>query len=76
MTPILAIRIVAGVIAAVASLRLGTGIYVWRVTEALERPTYEVVAKLADGVEIRRYEPYLIAETVVDKGVGFREPTR
>ena len=74
--PILAIRIIAGVIAAVASLRLGTGIYFWRVTEALERPTYTVVEKLSNGVEIRRYEPYLIAETIVDQGVGFREPTR
>lgn len=77
MAPIIfALRIVAGVIAAAASLRFGAGVYFWRVTEALERPIYTVVAKLSDGVEIRRYEPYLIAETVVQQGEGFREPTR
>ena len=72
----LAARIVVGVIAALGTLRFGTGIYFWRVTEALERPSYKVISKLggADGVEIRRYEPYLIAETIVD-GFGFREPT-
>lgn len=71
----LAARIIIGVAAAIGSLRYGTGIYAWRVTEALERPSYRVISKLEDGVEIRRYEPYLIAETIVD-GVGFREPTR
>jgi hypothetical protein len=71
----IAARIVVGLIAALGSLRFGTGIYFWRVTEALERPTYTVIEKLSDGVELRQYEPYLIAETIVD-GVGFREPTR
>lgn len=70
----IAARIVVGVIGALASLRYGTGLYAWKVTEKLERPQYTVVEKLGDGVEIRRYEPYLIAETVVD-GAGFREPT-
>ena len=75
----LAARIVVGALAAIGTLRLGTGIYFWRVTEALERPSYTVISELSgDGgggkVEVRRYEPYLIAETIVD-GVGFREPT-
>jgi SOUL heme-binding protein len=74
MIPALAARIAFGVVAALGTLRFGTGIYFWRVTEALERPTYTVIAKLDSGVELRRYAPYLIAETVVD-GVGFREPT-
>lgn len=68
------VRFVAGGIAVLASLRYGTGLYAWRETEKLERPSYEVIAKLPDGIEIRRYEPYMIAETTVD-GVGFREPT-
>lgn len=70
----LAARIIVGVIAAIGSLRVGTGLYAWKVTEGLERPSYKVVEKLSDGVEIRYYEPYLIAETIVD-GTGFREPT-
>lgn len=70
----LLVRFVAGGIAVLASLRYGTGLYAWRETEKLERPSYEVIAKLPDGIEIRRYEPYMIAETTVD-GVGFREPT-
>lgn len=69
-------RIAVAVIAALGTLRLGAGVYFWRVTEALERPSYQVLALLKDGVEIRRYESYLIAETTVQDGVGFREPTR
>jgi SOUL heme-binding protein len=74
MIPALVARIAVGIVAALGTLRFGTGIYFWRVTEALERPVYTVIEKLDDGVELRRYEPYLIAETIVD-GVGFREPT-
>ncbi|CAB9514966.1 SOUL heme-binding protein [Seminavis robusta] len=74
MIPALAARITVGIFAALGTLRFGTGIYFWRVTEALERPTYTVVEKLDNGVEIRQYEPYLIAETTVD-GVGFKKPT-
>lgn len=70
----LAAKIVVGIIASLGTFRLGAGVYFWRVTEALERPAYTVIAKLSDGVEIRQYEPYLIAETIVD-GVGFRKPT-
>lgn len=69
-----AVRIAVGVIAALTSLRAGTGLYAYRVTEQLERPSYQVIERLTDGVEIRRYESYLIAETTVD-GTGFREPT-
>ena len=74
MIPALAVRVAVGIFAALGTLRFGTGIYFWRVTEALERPTYTVIEKLDNGVEIRRYDPYLIAETIVD-GVGFKEPT-
>jgi hypothetical protein len=67
-------KLIIGGFAVLTSVRYGTGIYVWRETEKLEQPSYTVIQKLSDGVELRRYEPYLIAETTVD-GVGFREPT-
>lgn len=61
-------------VAAFVALRYSAGIYAWRQAELLERPSYDVIQKLSNGVEVRRYEPYLIAETTVD-GQGFREPT-
>lgn len=67
-------RLVIGGVAVLTSVRYGAGLYFWRQTEALERPSYTVIKKLSDGVELRRYEPYLIAETTVN-GAGFREPT-
>jgi len=67
-------RVVIGGFTVLASLRYGTGLYFWRVTEKLERPSYEVIKKLPGKVEIRRYESYLIAETTIPK-IGFREST-
>jgi len=67
-------RVIIGGVAVLTSVRYGAGLYFWRVAEKLERPSYFVIDSLADGVELRRYEPYLIAETTVD-GVGFREST-
>jgi len=66
-------RVVVGAVAVFTSLRYGTGVYFWREAEKLERPTYAVIENLADGVELRRYDSYLIAETEVD-GCGFRGP--
>jgi hypothetical protein len=65
---------IVGIVGVLTTLRLGAGVYVWRVTENLERPVYTVIGRLSDGVELRRYDPYLIAETIVD-GTGFRKPT-
>ena len=68
------IKLLASTVAVLSTVRLGAGIYFYRQTELLERPSYTVLQVLSDGVELRHYEPYLIAETEVD-GVGFREPT-
>lgn len=77
MVALLAVgKALIGVVSVLGSIRYGTGIYFWRITEKLEKPEYEVIQKLSDGVEIRRYKPYLIAETTVENGYGFREPTR
>uniref|UniRef100_A0A7S4KD62 SOUL heme-binding protein n=1 Tax=Odontella aurita TaxID=265563 RepID=A0A7S4KD62_9STRA len=67
-------RVLFGAIAVLGALRYGTGVWAWRETNRLEKPIYTVVRRLADGVEIRKYEPYLIAETTVPKE-GFREST-
>merc|ERR1719491_1814673 len=67
-------KLIIGGLAVFTSIRYGTGVYVYRVTEKLERPSYTVLQDLTDGVELRRYEPYIIAETTID-GVGFKEPT-
>lgn len=60
---------------AFVTLRLGAGLVAWRAANNLEKPTYSVVKRLplaatAGGrgiVEVRKYEPYLIAETTVDE---------
>jgi len=48
------------------SARYAGGVYAYLEAEKCERPTYTVVQKLTDGVEIRQYEPYMIAETTAD----------
>lgn len=63
--PTLVWRVVAMAISVLAFLRVGVGVAAWRAAEGLERPTYEVLRKLGRGVEIRRYQPFLIAETEV-----------
>ncbi|KAG7370740.1 SOUL heme-binding domain containing protein [Nitzschia inconspicua] len=65
-------KVLIGGAALLTSVRYAGGFYAYLETEKLERPTYEVIARLADGVEIRRYEPYIIAETEVDAS-GFEE---
>lgn len=68
-------KIILGGIALIATLRYSAGIYAWRQTELLERPKYQVLQTLSNGVELRRYEPYLIAETTISGQSGFRQPT-
>ena len=67
--------------AAFVTLRLGAGLAAWRAANNLEKPSYTVVKRLpldataAFGgrrscggiVEVRKYEPYLIAETTVNE---------
>ena len=68
-------KILLSALAILATIRYGFGIYAWQAANALEKPTYTILRQqLANGVELRRYDPYLIAETTVDKP-GFREST-
>jgi len=71
--PALLIKFFVGGATLITTLRYGTGLYFWREAEKLEKPAYTVVQKLSNGVEIRQYESYLIAETTVDC-IGFRKP--
>lgn len=68
-------KILIGTFLGISSLRYSAGIYFWKQTNQLERPQYTILKTLSNGVELRRYEPYIIAETTVE-GEGFREPTR
>ena len=59
-------KLLIGVSAALVSLRYAGGVYAYLEAEKCERPVYKVVQTLTDGVEIRQYEPYMIAETIAD----------
>ncbi len=69
------LRILFTLAVSVLTLRLGAGLVAWRAANNLEKPNYTVVKRLSlsspssrrGGVEIRRYEPYLIAETTVNE---------
>jgi SOUL heme-binding protein len=65
-------KLLVGGAAVLTSIRYAGGIYAWIETEKLERPSYVVLRTLPDGVEVRRYDPYIIAETVVVDAVGFQ----
>jgi len=54
------------------SARLGVGLLAWRTANNLERPSYEVIRRLSNGIELRRYQPYTIAETTI-KSTSMRE---
>jgi len=53
------------------TLRIGVGLFAWRAANVLEKPNYTVVKRLPSSsrgcVEVRKYDPYLIAETTVDE---------
>jgi hypothetical protein len=72
-------RVAAVILFILGSARMGLGIFAYRTANALERPSYSVLQTIADSVEIRRYEPYVVAETQVatgsmrkGTGTGFR----
>ena len=71
------VRVVVSSLVLLVALRYAAGLAAWNAANRLERPLYSVIRRLPGGVEVRRYEPYLIAETevaVTDKegGGGFR----
>lgn len=58
-------RILAIVLAIAGTGRLGLGIFFWRAANALEQPSYRVLQQLGQGVELRRYDEYVVAETEI-----------
>lgn len=67
-------RFLAVLLAVLGVGRLGAGVIFWRAANKLERPSYEVLKTIGDNVQLRRYDPYLIAETEV-ADAGMREGT-
>ena len=61
-------RILAVVLAVLGTARMGVGVLAWRAANGLERPSYTVLQRLENGVELRRYSRYLVAETRVKAG--------
>ena len=61
----LAVRVAVAICAVLASARFGVGLFAWRAAERLEKPQYDMLRRLSAGVELRRYAPYVIAETLV-----------
>ena len=46
----IASKVIGGIVGALVTIRYGLGLYAWRVSELLERPTYSVVEKLPGGI--------------------------
>eukprot|EP00472_Partenskyella_glossopodia_P004810 CAMPEP_0197528132 /NCGR_PEP_ID=MMETSP1318-20131121/23975_1 /TAXON_ID=552666 /ORGANISM="Partenskyella glossopodia, Strain RCC365" /LENGTH=242 /DNA_ID=CAMNT_0043083095 /DNA_START=49 /DNA_END=777 /DNA_ORIENTATION=+ len=60
--PVAAVTSVVGaILLTLASLRTGLGLYAWRSANMLEKPQYSVISTI-NGVELRHYKPYLVAE--------------
>lgn len=60
-----AIRVLAAVFATLFVARFGVGIAAWRAANKLEQPHYRVLQTLGSGVEIREYDPYVVAEATL-----------
>lgn len=54
-------KIATWIFVALAAIRYSGGLYAFVTENRLEQPSYRVVARLADGVEVRHYEPYNVA---------------
>ena len=67
-------RVVVSIASALLAVRYSLGLYAWRLSEALEKPRYETLAQLPAGVELRRYEPYVVAEATIP-GQGMKKAT-
>lgn len=63
------LRLMLTLAVSILTLRFGIGIAAWRAANNLETPNYTIIKKLplsrGRHVEVRKYEPYLIAETTV-----------
>jgi hypothetical protein len=71
-------KLLIGGAAFLVSVRYAGGVYAYLEAEKCERPLYTVVERLTGGVEIRQYEPYMIAETAADdeSSAGFQKAGR
>jgi hypothetical protein len=58
---------------AVSAVRYTGGVYAWMTENRLEQPAFTVVKQLGDGVEVRKYEAYNVAEATLKS--SFKEAT-
>lgn len=76
----LVLKLVLGVLGTLTAGRFGLGIYAWQAAEKLARPSYHVVQRLSGGIELRRYDGYVVAEATINtpsmreaSSAGFRK---
>mmetsp|Transcript_24793 Transcript_24793/g.98438 ORF Transcript_24793/g.98438 Transcript_24793/m.98438 type:complete len:230 (+) Transcript_24793:94-783(+) len=66
--PALVARIGVALLAAVVAFRYGVGIAAWRAANRLEKPSYDVLARIGPRMEVRAYAPYVVAEATMRGG--------
>lgn len=67
--------VVGPLIAALVALRFGFGLYAWHAANVLEKPNFTVVAQLGQGVELRKYDVYTIAEATFKRPQKMQDAT-
>lgn len=60
-------RLLTLLLALLAGTRVTVGLAAWRAAERLEKPTYTLLRRLPNRVELRLYDPFLVAETAVPR---------
>ena len=72
------LRLLLTLAVSILTLRFGVGIAAWRAANNLETPNYTIIKKLplstrGRNVELRKYDPYLIAETIVHDATSIKK---
>ncbi|KAJ8600967.1 hypothetical protein CTAYLR_006334 [Chrysophaeum taylorii] len=66
-------KVLSAILASLVTVRITSGLVAYNAANKLERPKYEVLERLGGGVEVRRYESYVVAEaTMSPEGSSMR----